>query len=187
MKTIKNIVLASVLSAMFVGCAGDRYHRSTGMYIDDKALTAKVKTDLFSDPDVKGSEVKIEVYGGKVQLAGFCDTQHQKDRAGEIARRVNGVQWVKNDLIVKNQMPQGMPATAYRSSVNEPAGASNQGNQNMQGSTGRGIGVGAHVGPVGAGVNAGGGSGVGAGAHVGPVGAGANVGGSGNVNTPSNP
>jgi len=177
---------------MFVGCAGDRYHRSTGMYIDDKALTAKVKTDLFSDPDVKGSEVKIEVYGGKVQLAGFVDTQQQKERAGDIARRVNGVQWVKNDLIVKNQMPQGYPATAYSTSgsVNEPAGASNQGNQNMQGSTGRGIGVGAHVGPVGAGANVGGGSGVGAGAHVGPVGAGANVGGSGasgNVNTPSNP
>lgn len=184
MKTITNIVLASALSAMFVGCAGDRYHRSTGMYIDDKALTAKVKTDLFADPEVKGSEVKIETWGGKVQLAGFVDTQHQKDRAGEIARRVNGVQWVKNDLVVKSQMPQSYPArtTTYQSSgaVNEPAGAAN-----TQGSTGRGVGAGAHVGPVGAGANVGGGSGVGAGAHVGPVGAGANVGGS--ANPPSNP
>jgi len=182
MKTIKNIVLASALSAMFVGCAGDRYHRSTGMYIDDKSTTAKVKTDLFADPVVKGSEVKVEVYGGKVQLAGFVDTQQQKDRAGDVARRVSGVQWVKNDLIVKNQMPQGYPAraTTYQSSVNEPAGAAN-----TQGSTGRGIGAGAHVGPIGAGANVGGGSGVGAGAHVGPVGAGAQVGGS--ANPPSNP
>jgi len=168
---------------MFVGCAGNRYHRSTGMYLDDKSTTAKVKTDLFSDPVVKGSEVKVEVYGGKVQLAGFCDTQQQKDRAGDIARRVSGVQWVKNDLIVKNQMPQNMPATTgystSRSSVNEPAGA------NTQGSTGSGIGAGAHVGPIGAGAHVGGGSGVGAGAHVGPVGAGANVGGS--ANPPSNP
>lgn len=183
---------------MFVGCAGDRYHRSTGVYIDDKATTAKVKTDLLADPVVKGTEVKVEVFGGKVQLAGFCDTQQQKERAGEIARRINGVQWVKNDLIVKSQMPQNYPATAantgtsYRTTttVNEPAGTSNQSYQNQQGSTGSGLGAGAHVGPVGAGVNAGGGSGVGAGAHVGPVGAGANVGGSGasgNVNTPSNP
>jgi hyperosmotically inducible periplasmic protein len=170
MKTIKNIVLAAALSAIFVGCAGDRYHRSTGVYIDDKATTAKVKTDLLADPVVKGSEVKVEVYGGKVQLAGFVDTQQQKDRAADIARRVNGVQWVKNDLIVKNQAPQNYPPnTSYRSSINEPAGA------NMQGSTGRGIGAGAHVGPVGAGANVGGGSGVGAGAHVGPVGAGANA------------
>jgi len=164
---------------MFVGCAGDRYHRSTGVYIDDKATTAKVKTELLADPIVKGTEVKIEVFGGKVQLAGFVDTQQQKDRAGEITRHVDGVQWVKNDLIVKTQVPQSYPATAtsttYRSgTVNEPAGS------NIQGSSGRGIGAGAHVGPVGAGVNAGGGTGVGGGAHVGPVGAGVNVGGSGN-------
>jgi hyperosmotically inducible periplasmic protein len=184
MKTIKNIVLTSALSLVFVGCAGDRYHRSTGAYIDDKATTAKVKTDLLADPMVKGTEVKVEVYQGKVQLAGFCDTMQQKERAGEVARRVNGVQWVKNDLVVKNQMPgipYGQPVTrtttrttvTTTSSVNEPAGA------NMQGSSGPGVGAGAHVGPVGAGVNAGGGTGVGAGAHVGPVGAGVNVGGSG--------
>jgi len=182
MKTIKHIVLATALSAMFVGCAGDRYHRSTGVYIDDKATTAKVKTDLLADPCVKGTEVKVEVFAGKVQLAGFVDTQQQKDRAGDIARRVNGVQWVKNDLIVKNQAPLTPTSpTIYRSSVNEPAGA------NLQGSSGSGVGAGAHVGPVGAGANVGGGSGVGAGAHVGPVGAGANVGGSGasgNVTTP---
>lgn len=173
MKTIKHIVLASALSMMFVGCAGDRYHRSTGAYIDDKSTTAKVKADLLSDPIVKGSQVKVEVYGGKVQLAGFVDNQQQKNRAGEIARRVNGVQWVKNDLIVKAQTPQYAPATAtgYRSSVNEPAGA--------------GVNAGANVGGVGAGVNAGAGAngtGVGAGANVGGAGA------SGNVNTgTSNP
>ena len=155
---------------------GSLPHRSTGVYIDDKSTTAKVKADLYSDKCVKGTEVKVEVYGGKVQLAGFVDTQQQRDRAGEIARRVNGVQWVKNDIVVKSQMPQCYPATAAttgtRSSVNEPAGASN-----MQGSTGGGIGAGAHVGPVGAGANVGGGNGVGAGVHVGPVGVGAQVGG----------
>jgi len=175
MKTIKNILLASALTIVFAGCAGDRYHRSTGAYIDDKAITAKVKTDLFADPCVKGSEVKVEAYGGKVQLAGFCDTQQQKDRAAEIARRVNGVQWVKNDLIVKTSLPQGYvisSSPAYRSTtVNESAGAQTH---NQSG----GVNAGANVGPVGAGANVGGGNGVGAGAHVGPVGAGAQVGGS---------
>ncbi len=184
MKTINNIILASALSLVFVGCAGDRYHRSTGAYFDDKATTAKVKTDLLVSPDVKGRDVKIEVYQGRVQLAGFVDSQHEKDCAGNIARRVNGVQWVKNDLVVKNQLPAApcVPVSQTQtttrttvtttSSVNEPAGASN-----TQGSSGGGIGVGAHVGPVGAGVNVGGGTGVGAGAHVGSVGAGVNVGG----------
>ncbi|MGZ5567361.1 MAG: BON domain-containing protein [Limisphaerales bacterium] len=174
MKTIKNIVLASALSLVFVGCAGDRYHRSTGTYIDDSTLHAKVKTDLLTEPGVSGHAVKVEVYQGRVQLAGFVDTQQQKECAGNVARRVNGVQWVKNDLVVKNQVPQSpcVPTVSTSStSIYEPAGA------NQQGSSGSGVGAGAHVGPVGAGVNVGGGEGVGAGAHVGPVGAGAHVGG----------
>jgi hyperosmotically inducible periplasmic protein len=139
MKTIKNILVTSALALLFAGCAGDRYHRSTGAYFDDKATTAKVKADLFSDPVVRGSEVKVKTYQGKVQLSGFVDTQQQKDRAAEIARRINGVQWVKNDLIVKTELPQnpGAPTSPaptargyYRGSANEPAGAEVKGSIN---------------------------------------------------------
>lgn len=96
------VVCLGVGVAVFnTGCAGDRYHRSTGTYIDDKTISAKVKADLIGDPDVKGMAVKVDVNNGKVQLSGFVDSAAQKTRAGEIARNVNGVQWVKNDLIVK--------------------------------------------------------------------------------------
>jgi len=128
MKTIRNILLASTLSLVIAGCAGDRYHRSTGAYIDDKSTTAKVKADLLSDPVVKGSEVKVHAFQGKVQLSGFVDTQQQKDRAAEIARRINGVQWVKNDLIVKTQLPRNpgaptSPAPTGGAYIQEPAGS----------------------------------------------------------------
>jgi len=143
MKTIKNILLTSAIAIAFVGCAGDRYHRSTGAYLDDKATTTKVKADLFSDPVVRGSEVKVKTYQGKVQLSGFVDNQQQKDRAGEIARRINGVQWVKNDLIVKTQLPQNpgaptspAPGASYNGSFNEPAGASVRGSVNGNGASG---------------------------------------------------
>lgn len=178
MKTIKNILLASLVTALFAGCAGNRYHRSTGVYIDDTATAAKVKADLFADPCVKGHDVKVLVFAGKVQLAGFVDAQQEKDRAAEIARRIGGVQWVKNDLIVKSALPQGYVISCPPSSsvVNESAGAQ------APARTG-GINAGVNVGPIGAGANVGGGQGVGAGARVGPVGAGANVGGS-NPNQP---
>ncbi|MEO6183240.1 MAG: BON domain-containing protein [Verrucomicrobiota bacterium] len=83
------------------GCSGDRYHRSTGVYIDDKTIEAKVKKDLLADPDVKGLAVNVEVNEGRVQLSGFVETLAQKNRAGELSRRVQGVKWVKNDLVVK--------------------------------------------------------------------------------------
>jgi hypothetical protein len=72
--------------------------------------------------------VRVQVYGGKVQLAGFVDTQQQKDRAADIARRIQGVQWVKNDLIVKAQMPQNAPTRTYQNGayIQEPAGSGAQ-------------------------------------------------------------
>ncbi|MEP6663366.1 MAG: BON domain-containing protein [Verrucomicrobiota bacterium] len=83
------------------GCAGDRTHRSTGVAIDDAAITTKVKTELLADPDVKGLAVNVETFNGRVQLSGFVDSMAQKNKAAQVARRVNGVQWVKNDLVVK--------------------------------------------------------------------------------------
>jgi len=111
--------LALSLSAVVgtVGCAGDQYHRSTGTYIDDAAVSTKVKTDLITDSNVKGSEVQVRTYQGEVQLSGFVDTPEQKDRAAEIARRVDGVRMVRNDLIVKASEP------AAAGQIQEPAGA----------------------------------------------------------------
>ncbi len=105
--TMKNLgamlclgVLCTV-GAITSGCTGDRYHKSTGEMVDDAGVTSKVKAALLADPDVKGLAVKVKTYKGEVQLSGFVDTQAQKKRAGEIAQGVKGVQWVKNDIIVK--------------------------------------------------------------------------------------
>lgn len=93
--------VALSLGMFTTGCSGDRYNKSTGEVIDDAAVTSKVKASLLADPDVKGLAVKVKTYRGEVQLSGFVDTQAQKDRAAEVARGIKGVQWVKNDLIVK--------------------------------------------------------------------------------------
>ena len=84
-----------------MGCSGDGYNKSTGEVIDDAAVTTKVKSALLGDPDVKGLAVKVKTYRGEVQLSGFVSTQAEKDRAGQVAQGVNGVQSVRNDIVVK--------------------------------------------------------------------------------------
>jgi len=102
MGSLAIIVCLGLGAAVFnTGCAGDRTHRSTGTYVDDKAVEAKVKKELLADPDVKGLAVNVEVNKGRVQLSGFVDSLAQKNRAAELARNVEGVQYVKNDLTVK--------------------------------------------------------------------------------------
>jgi osmotically-inducible protein OsmY len=47
------------------------------------------------------NQTKGESIKGEVQLSGFVDSAQNVRRAGEVARGVQGVKSVKNDLIVK--------------------------------------------------------------------------------------
>jgi hyperosmotically inducible protein len=75
---------------------------TTGQYIDDATVTAKVKTAIASDVGVKAaSNVNVETYRGVVQLSGFADSDEQASKAVGAAKKVNGVRSVKNDIRVK--------------------------------------------------------------------------------------
>jgi hyperosmotically inducible periplasmic protein len=68
--------------------------------VSDSWLTSKTKIALFADDRVKGKEVRVETMGGQVYLRGKVDSQEAKTAAEEIAKGVEGVKAVKNDLQV---------------------------------------------------------------------------------------
>jgi hyperosmotically inducible protein len=84
-----------------VGCAGTATKESTGEYIDDSVITTRVKTALIRDEQVKAGEVNVETFKGVVQLSGFVSTRAAMARAVEIARGINGVTSVKNDMQIR--------------------------------------------------------------------------------------
>ena len=90
-----------MLIATLVACASTSKQSGTGEYVDDSVITTKVKTMLASDDFLKSFEISVETYKGIVQLSGFVDSQKAVDKAGEVARGVNGVKSVKNNLNVK--------------------------------------------------------------------------------------
>lgn len=94
---------AAVLGITLIaaGCSSSPTARSLGTTVADTTISAKVKTALAGDPDVKATDVQVETYKGAVQLSGFVDSPDNIRRAIDIARRVDGVREVKNDLIVK--------------------------------------------------------------------------------------
>ena len=89
------------LIAVFVGCASTPTKEGTGEYIDDSAITTKVKAEIFADSTLKVFQINVETFKGEVQLSGFVDSAQAKAKAGEVARGVKGVKSVKNNLIVK--------------------------------------------------------------------------------------
>jgi len=101
--------LSKVLSALFlavmlvtaVGCASTAKQEGTGEYIDDSVITTKVKTAILNESTLKSAEINVETFKGTVQLSGFVSSQTAINKAVDVARHVNGVKSVKNDMRVK--------------------------------------------------------------------------------------
>ena len=102
LKTISTIILA-VMLATVLGCASTAKQEGTGEYIDDSVITTKVKAAVFNEPTLKSSEINVETFKGEVQLSGFVSTEAAIKRAVEVARGVEGVTSVKNDMRVKGR------------------------------------------------------------------------------------
>jgi hyperosmotically inducible protein len=99
------VAAALVVMAALAACAATETTRSTGAYLDDSAISAKIKADLIGDPITKAHEIDVNTYKGVVQLSGFVGTKEAIQRAGEIARDAKGVVSVKNDLQLRSTVP----------------------------------------------------------------------------------
>src|SRR5262245_55732043 len=68
--------------------------------VSDSWLTSKTKIALFADDRVKGKDVRVETVNGEVFLRGKVDSNEAKTAAADIAKGVEGIKNVKNDLQV---------------------------------------------------------------------------------------
>jgi osmotically-inducible protein OsmY len=100
-KPMLRTLLVLLVLAVVAGCASTRTQESTGQYVDDSTITAKVKAAILDDPSLKVFQIGVKTYKDVVQLSGFVNSAEIRSRAGVVAGRVNGVKSVKNDLIVK--------------------------------------------------------------------------------------
>lgn len=75
--------------------------RTAGNVVDDSTITARVKSALVADSRTKGGDINVTTNSGMVQLGGFVDSSNEKAAASEIARSVDGVKNVDNQLDVK--------------------------------------------------------------------------------------
>lgn len=105
MRLAKSFLAAVLLTAAVGAGAADAGRETTGQYIDDATITAKVKSAFVKDPTINALGVKVETYRGTVQLAGFASSQAEIQRAENLARSVPGVADVKNDMQLKPARP----------------------------------------------------------------------------------
>jgi osmotically-inducible protein OsmY len=101
LKKFLSALFLAVTLASIVGCASSSKQEGTGEYLDDSAITTKVKAAVFNEPTLKSAEINVETFKGVVQLSGFVSSKAAESKAVEVARSVGGVKSVKNDMRIK--------------------------------------------------------------------------------------
>jgi len=71
---ILRLLISLVLVVSVAGCAGGKTYESTGEYLDDSAITTKVKATILGDSKLKVFQIDVQTFKGVVQLSGFVDS-----------------------------------------------------------------------------------------------------------------
>jgi hyperosmotically inducible periplasmic protein len=100
-RKILAITSATLILAGASGCAVTRGQETVGAYVDDTAITTTVKSRYVGNKDVDASSISVETLNGTVMLSGFAKSAVEKTTAENIARGVNGVKMVKNEITVR--------------------------------------------------------------------------------------
>ena len=97
--------LAMATAALIVisatGCAVSRGQETMGAYVDDAGITTLVKSRMAESKLVSASSISVETLNGTVMLSGFAKSSTEKTEAERIARGVNNVKVVKNEIAVR--------------------------------------------------------------------------------------
>ncbi|HEX9800480.1 MAG TPA: BON domain-containing protein [Thermoanaerobaculia bacterium] len=73
---------------------------TVGEKLDDETLGVRVKAALIVEGSVKARDIDVDVVAGVVTLSGEVESREQKQKAAEIASRIEGVERVYNRLVV---------------------------------------------------------------------------------------
>ena len=104
-KTIPALAAGALLALGLAGCgafpdsrADAEPKRTATRTVSDASITAKVKTSFAADDLVKARNINVDTVNGVVTLHGVVNSTAEKQRAMDIARRVDGVLSVQDNL-----------------------------------------------------------------------------------------
>lgn len=96
------IALASATALLTLpGCAVVRDQSSVGQYVDDTTITTQIKARMVENKQVDAAAISVETLNGTVLLSGFAKNADERSTAYNIARGVNGVKSVRNEITVR--------------------------------------------------------------------------------------
>jgi len=102
MNAYRWMFLVGLVLMLSAGCTA-MTGKSLGENIDDASITASVKTRLAAEKMSSITRIDVDTNQGTVYLNGTVQNIAEKQRATDVAQRVNGVQQVVNNLKIQGQ------------------------------------------------------------------------------------
>lgn len=98
---IFTLVLALAMPTMHaVSAASNDQSQTAGEYFDDSVITTSVKSKILGEKGLSSLSINVVTKDGVVTLSGKIDTNAHSDLAVNVAKQVNGVNGVVNNLLV---------------------------------------------------------------------------------------
>jgi len=92
---------AALIAAAVLGLAGCASNGGGNNYFDDAMVTARVKKAIYNEPSLKVADISVTTDSSVVALEGSVKSRAERTKAAEVARKVEGVKRVKNELKVQ--------------------------------------------------------------------------------------
>ncbi|WBY00784.1 BON domain-containing protein [Ramlibacter tataouinensis] len=102
---MKTLLIASMLALGLAGCAGYGQPgaggtRTAGQAIDDATIGTRLKAAFAADPQLSALKINVDTTQGNVKLRGSVKNMQEWRKAGEVARGIEGVKSVDNQLVI---------------------------------------------------------------------------------------
>lgn len=104
-KSILKMVGGVAAAIMLAACSSGPNERSAGEVFDDTAILTKAKAALVNDPEVKASQIDVDVERGVVTLTGMVRSEAERKKVLETVWGVKGVKSVQTDIRVEAPKP----------------------------------------------------------------------------------
>ena len=101
LRTTLIAAMTAVVLLTTPGCAVNRGQETVGAYVDDTGITTLIKSRFVENKQVDAASIRVETLNGTVMLSGFAKSGTEKSTAESIARGVNGVKSVRNEIAVR--------------------------------------------------------------------------------------
>ena len=104
---MKTLLIASMVALGLVGCSSFNYGdagpggtRTAGQAVDDATIGTRLKAALAADPELSAMKINVDTLQGNVKLKGQVKSRKEWRKAGELARSIDGVKSVDNQLVI---------------------------------------------------------------------------------------